>query len=62
MRYPRVEVYRDRAGRWRWRLRAVNGKVIADSGQGYHARRECVLAAKRTRESMADAAVWEVTP
>lgn len=29
------EVYKDRAGRWRWRLKSKNGRVIADSGQGY---------------------------
>lgn len=28
-------VYKDRAGQWRWQLQAANGKVIADSGEGY---------------------------
>ena len=29
------ELYRDRAGEYRWRLRAPNGKIIADSAEGY---------------------------
>ena len=29
------EVYRDSAGEWRWRRKAANGEVIADSGEGY---------------------------
>lgn len=32
---PTFEVFEDRAGEWRWRLRAPNGHVIADSGEGY---------------------------
>ncbi len=27
--------YQDKAGKWRWRLKARNGRVVADSGQGY---------------------------
>lgn len=30
------ELYKDRAGEWRWRLKASNGKIVADSGEGYH--------------------------
>ena len=29
------ELFEDRAGKWRWRLRHDNGNIIADSGQGY---------------------------
>jgi len=29
------QVYEDNAGEYRWRLRHVNGNVIADSGEGY---------------------------
>ena len=30
-----IEVYKDRAGDWRWRAVAKNGNVLADSGEGY---------------------------
>jgi len=29
------DLYKDTAGYWRWRLKATNGKIIADSGEGY---------------------------
>ena len=28
-------VYKDKKGQHRWRLLAANGKIIADSGEGY---------------------------
>jgi uncharacterized protein YegP (UPF0339 family) len=28
-------VFQDTAGLWRWRVLAVNGRVVADSGEGY---------------------------
>ena len=31
----RFELYEDKAGQWRWRLRHRNGNVIADGGEGY---------------------------
>jgi len=36
------EYYLDRTSLWRWRLKAPNGLIIADSGQGYHSRRDCL--------------------
>lgn len=32
----RFELFRDRAGEWRWRLVHDNGNIIADSGEGYN--------------------------
>lgn len=31
----KFELYKDRAYEYRWRLKADNGKIIADSGEGY---------------------------
>ena len=31
-------VYQDSSGDWRWSLKAENGKVIADSAEGYENR------------------------
>lgn len=31
----KVEFYQDRKGQWRWRFRAINGKILADSAEGY---------------------------
>lgn len=30
-----VHVYRDLKGEWRWRLVATNGRIVADSAEGY---------------------------
>ena len=28
-------VYKDRAGEYRWRLKSPNGRIVADSAEGY---------------------------
>ena len=33
--------YKDSSGEWRWRLKAANGKVLADSGEGYNSKQAC---------------------
>jgi len=38
----KFEYYLDRAGNWRWHLKAPNGLIIADSGQGYSSRLDCL--------------------
>lgn len=45
-----VDVYRDRRGKYRWRFRAPNGNVMADSGQGYARRSQARAAFRRMRE------------
>lgn len=37
----RFEVYEDKRGQWRWRLRAANGKLLASPGQGFASRQAC---------------------
>lgn len=29
---------------WRWRLRAANNRIIADSGESYHNKTDCIHA------------------
>ena len=37
------EIYKDDENDWRWRLRHnSNGKIIADSGEGYENRSDCM--------------------
>jgi uncharacterized protein YegP (UPF0339 family) len=55
------EVYKDRAGEFRWRLRAVNKQVIATSGQGYKEKRDCVNGIESVKKNAADAKVEEST-
>jgi uncharacterized protein YegP (UPF0339 family) len=35
------QLYRDKKGEYRWRLRSRNSKIIADSGEGYAQKRSC---------------------
>lgn len=38
------QLYKDTAGFWRWTLFAVNGRKIADSGEGYVNKGDCQSA------------------
>lgn len=42
-------VYEDKASEWRWRLKAANGRIIADSGEGYHDRGDCIHSIELVR-------------
>lgn len=42
-----IHVYEDDAGEWRWRRVAPNGRVLADSGEGYTSKYDAILAAGR---------------
>jgi len=53
MRRPKLEIYRDGRGEWRWRLRAANGRILADSGEGYRRRASARHAAGRVRVILA---------
>lgn len=37
-------VYRDQALQWRWTLYAANGRKIANAGEGYHNKADCLSA------------------
>ena len=44
-------VYEDAAGEWRWQLRAANNQIIADSGEGYRKRQDCLHAIALVKDS-----------
>jgi len=61
MRRAKLQIYRDVRREWRWRLRASNGRILADSGEGYRRRASARHAAARVRTILAgDALVVEV--
>ena len=37
-------IYQDKQGYWRWYLQAANNRKVADSGEGYHNRQDCLAA------------------
>src|SRR3954451_5006941 len=54
------EVYKDKGGEFRWRLRSVNKQVIATSVQGYKEKRDCTNRIESVKKNAADAKVEEV--
>ena len=40
----KIEIYEDKAGEYRWRLKARNGRIIAIPGEGYTRKRDCYRA------------------
>lgn len=54
-------IYVDTASRYRWRLRAPNGEIIADSGQGYATNRACREAIERVRFYVQIAVIVDTT-
>jgi uncharacterized protein YegP (UPF0339 family) len=53
----RIEVYADRAGEWRWRIIARNGRKVGDSGEGYATKAGAGKAAGRFGYALRDAPV-----
>ncbi|GGJ08693.1 hypothetical protein GCM10008995_18200 [Halobellus salinus] len=43
------EVYEDSAEQWRWRLRHVNGNIIADSSEGYASKQKATQGLESVR-------------
>jgi uncharacterized protein YegP (UPF0339 family) len=53
------EVYKDKAGEYRWRLKAGNGQNIASSGEGYAEKRSCLAAIESVKRHAPNAPVEE---
>ena len=55
---PKFEVYVDKAGEFRFRLKAKNGQIIA-TGEGYKAKKSCLNGIESIRKN-ADSPVEEI--
>ena len=51
------ELFTDKAGQWRWRLRHTNGNIIADSGEGYASRQKCKQGIESVKQNAPDAEI-----
>ena len=56
---PEFEVYQDKAGEWRWRFRASNNKIIADSGEGYVNKQDCLNGINLIKKEAPNAKIVE---
>lgn len=55
----KFELYQDKAGKYRFRLKASNGQVIA-SGQGYASKKSALAGIESVRTNAPDAELVEV--
>ena len=55
-KHPKFEVYADKAGEFRFRLKARNGEVIAVS-EGYKAKQSCMNGIESVKKNAPDAEV-----
>ena len=56
------EIHEDKAGKWRWRLRARNGELVAMSDQGFASKAGVVKALDVVRRNVAEAEGHEEAP
>ena len=55
---PKFEVYEDKGGKMRFRLKARNGQIVATS-QGYKSLKSCLNGIESVRKNAADSAIVE---
>ncbi|MCH5203329.1 MAG: YegP family protein [Oscillospiraceae bacterium] len=56
---PKFEVYADKRGEFRFRLKAKNGQIIA-TGEGYKAKASCKNGIESIKKNVVDAKIVEV--
>ena len=56
LKNPKFEIYTDKAGEFRFRLKATNGQIIA-VGEGYKEKKSCKNGIESVRKNAADASV-----
>ncbi len=59
VKHPKFQVYEDKAGEFRFRLKAANGQIVAVS-EGYKAMASCMKGIESVKKNAADAPVEEV--
>lgn len=55
-KHPKFEIYKDKAGEFRFRLKATNGQIIA-VGEGYKALAGCMNGIESVKKNAADSTV-----
>ena len=55
-KHPKFELYQDKAGEFRFRLKATNGQIIA-TGEGYTKKDSCLNGIESVKKNAADAEV-----
>ena len=58
VKHPKFEIYLDKAGEYRFRLKATNGQIIA-TGEGYKALAGCMNGIESIKKNAPEAAIVE---
>ena len=58
VKHPKFEVYTDKAGEFRFRLKATNGQIIA-VGEGYKQKDSCLNGIESIKKNAVDAKIVE---
>ncbi|HYO10433.1 MAG TPA: DUF1508 domain-containing protein [Tepidisphaeraceae bacterium] len=53
----KFQIFQDKSGEYRWRLRAANGQIIATSGEGYRAKSDALRGIEAVKTQTTAAAV-----
>lgn len=56
VKHPKFEMYKDKAGEYRFRLKATNGEIIA-TGEGYKAKASCVKGIESIKKNAPEAEI-----
>ena len=59
--HPKFEVYQDKAGEYRFRLKARNGQIVA-TGEGYKQKASCLNGVDSIKRNAPEAPVEKETP
>ena len=57
----KFQIYNDGKGKYRWRLRASNGEIIADGNEGYRSKDSCKHGIDLVKQQAASAEVEDQT-
>jgi len=58
MKHPKFEIYTDKAGEYRFRLKATNGEIIA-TGEGYKKKASCINGIESIKKNAPDAEILD---
>ena len=58
LKHPKFEIYQDKAGEYRFRLKATNGQIIAVS-EGYVAKASCINGVESVQKNAPEAEIVE---
>jgi uncharacterized protein YegP (UPF0339 family) len=57
----KFEIARDKSNEYRWHLRADNGKIIADSAEGYKDKADCEHGIQLVKQEAPTATIKDLT-